>query len=538
MIKGFRQIVSLTTISRVLGMLRDMAFAYFLGASGIMDTWVIAFKIPNLARRLFGEGAASASFIPVYNVELHRDKDAAHKLACTVVTVVFLILLSIVLLGLLGILIYYKFYSVHQSNRQMLELTSIMMPYMILICVIAILAGVLNSHGHFAAPAAAPIVLNIFIIGSLCITGWLLVVGPQRQVYIIAVAVIVAGFAQLAMQMVPLYKRGIIIKPAWQVRSDSFKKIIFLMGPMILGLTATQINTLADDIIARCLSGSLEKGEFFTWLGTQVKYPVWDGAVSQLYYSQRLYQFPLGVLGISLATAIFPVMSAAAARKDFNALNKTISKGIKGAVFVAIPATVGLILVARPLVSVIFEHGEFSPESTLLVSRVLCFYAIGLTGYFSQQILTRAYYSIQDSKLPAITAIVAVVINIILNLILIWFMGTAGLALSTAVCSYMQVIILLMILRKRFGRSILDGLFAVAAKSVLAAGIMFVAAMIILKLLENLPFTFSFDITRLIIIVPLSALVYLFASKFLRNDMTGLVAGKTNSPCDSDGSDN
>jgi putative peptidoglycan lipid II flippase len=528
MIKGFRQIASLTTISRVLGMLRDMAFAYFLGAGGMMDSWVIAFKIPNLARRLFGEGAASASFIPVYNQELHRDKDTAYKLACTVVTVVFLILLSIVLLGLLGILIYYKFYSVHQSNRQMLELTSIMMPYMILICVIAILAGVLNSHGHFAAPAAAPIVLNIFIIGSLCISGWVLAVRPSQQVYIIAVAVLLAGFVQLAMQMVPLYKRGIVIKPAWQVHSDSFKKIIFLMGPMILGLTVTQINTLADDIIARCLSGSLEKGEFFIWLGTQVRYPVWDGAVSQLYYSQRLYQFPLGVLGISLATAIFPVMSAAAARKDFSTLNETISKGVKGAIFVAVPATAGLILVARPLVSVIFEHGEFSSDSTLLVSRVLCFYAIGLTGYFSQQVLTRAYYSIQDSKLPAITAIVAVVINIILNLILIWFMGTAGLALSTAVCSYAQVIILLMVLKKRFGRSILDGLFTVVVKSVLAACIMSVVAMIILRLLETLPFTISFDIIRLIIVVPLSALAYFFASKFLRNDMTGLVTGKTN----------
>ena len=197
-----------------------------------------------------------------------------------------------------------------------------------------------------------------------------------------------------------------------------------------------------------------------------------------------------------------------------------------------------MILVARPLVSVIFEHGEFSPDSTLLVSRVLCFYAIGLTGYFSQQVLTRAYYSIQDSKLPAITAIIAVVINIILNLILIWFMGTAGLALSTAVCSYAQVIILLVILRKRFGRSILDGLFAVVIKSILAACIMSVSAMIILNLFETLPFTFLFDITRLIIVVPLSALVYFFVSKFLRNDMTGLVTGKTNSQCDGAGSDN
>ncbi len=538
MVKGFRQIASLTTISRVLGMLRDMAFAYFLGAGGMFDGWVIAFKIPNLARRLFGEGAASASFIPVYNEQLHKDKDSANKLACTVVTVVFLILLAIVAIGLIAILVYYKFVSVHQSNRRMLELMSIMMPYTIMICVVAILAGILQSHKHFAAPAAAPIILNIFIIGALCITGWLLGMEATRQVYFIAIAVLTAGLIQLAMQLYPLHKMGIAIVPAWQIRSDAFKKIICLMGPMILGLTVTQINTLADDVIARSLSGSLEKGEFFVWFGSQIKYPVWDGAVSQLYYSQRLYQFPLGVLGISLATAIFPVMSADAARGDFESLKKTISKGICGTVFIAFPATIGLILVARPLVAVIFEHGEFTSDSTLLVASTLCFYAVGLTGFFAQQILTRAFYSVQDSKLPAITATIAVVINIILNLTLIWYMGTAGLALSTAVCSYIQVLILLAVLGKRFDNSIFNGLFTVIIKSALAAGVMAVAAVVALKLLQPLPTILKYDIIRLIVLVPLSATVYFFVSKFLHNEMITLITGQNETKPSNSESDN
>lgn len=538
MVKGFRQIASLTTISRVLGMLRDMLFAYFLGASGMMDGWVIAFKIPNLARRLFGEGAASASFIPVYNEQLHKDKDSANKLASTVVSVVFLILLAIVAIGLIAVFIYYKFYSVHQSNRQMLELMSIMMPYTIMICVVAILAGILQSHKHFAAPAAAPIVLNIFIIGALAITGWLLGMEPTQQVYFIAISVVIAGFVQLGMQLVPLNKMGIGIAPAWQVRSDAFKKIICLMGPMILGLTVTQINTLADDVIARCLSGSLEKGEFFMWFGNQIEFPVWDGAVSQLYYSQRLYQFPLGVLGISLATAIFPVMSADAARGDFDSLKRTISKGIRGTVFIALPATIGLILVARPLVAVIFQHGEFGSDSTLLVTRTLCFYAIGLTGFFAQQVLTRAFYSVQDSKMPAITATIAVVINIILNLTLIWYIGTAGLALSTAICSYIQVVILLAVLGKRFDNSILDGLLTVIVKSAIATCVMALAAIAALKLLQPLPAIFKHDIIRLIVLVPLSATVYFFASKFLRNEMVTLVTGQKEAQTPENGSDN
>ena len=183
MVKGFRQIACLTAFSRVLGMVRDMAFAYFLGASGLMDGWVIAFKIPNLTRRLFGEGAASASFIPVYSQELQRDREGAGRLACTVVTVVFLILAGVVLLGEVGIWTYYNFFSVHESNKLMLALTGIMLPYMVLICVVAILGGILNSHLHFAAPAASPIVLNVFIIGSLCFSGWVLCMEPSRQVF-------------------------------------------------------------------------------------------------------------------------------------------------------------------------------------------------------------------------------------------------------------------------------------------------------------------------------------------------------------------
>jgi putative peptidoglycan lipid II flippase len=525
MVKGFRQIASLTAFSRVLGLLRDMSFAYFLGASGLMDSWVIAFKIPNLTRRLFGEGAASASFIPVYSEELQRDRQAAGRLACTVVTVVFLILAGLVLLGELGIWTYYQFFSSHESTKFMLALTGIMLPYMVLICVVAILGGILNSHLHFAAPAAAPIVLNVFIIGSLCFSGWVLVMQPTRQVFVVASAVIVAGVVQIAIQIRPLRANGVTIRPAWHVRSEAFKKILLLMGPMVLGLTVTQINTLADDIIARCFSGSLDKGEFFAWFGRQVKYPLWEGAVSRLYYSQRLYQFPLGVLGISLATAIFPVMSAEAARKDIDALRRTISRGLRGAVFVAIPATVGLILVARPLVAAVFEHGKFTSSDTEMTAWTLSFYALGLCGYFSQQIATRAFYSTQDSKMPALTALAAVFVNIALNLTLIWFMGTSGLALSTAICSYLQVVILVFVLRVRFGHSLLDGLVTTFVKTLIATGFMWLVGGVILNFMKSLPVSLGFDVLRLGLVVPSAAVVYVLTAKLLRIDMLSLVTG-------------
>ncbi|MFA5554031.1 MAG: murein biosynthesis integral membrane protein MurJ [Phycisphaerae bacterium] len=527
MVKGFRQIAILTVGSRIFGMLRDMAFAYFLGAGALFDGWAIAFKIPNLARRIFGEGALSASFIPVYSQELHERPQQATKLANTVVTVLFIVLGSIVLIGEGIIWGYYFFFSQYPDTDRTLELAGIMLPHMLLICIVAILGGILNTHRHFAMPAMAPMVLNIFLVGSLCFGGWVLSLKPEKLVYLTAVAVILAAFTKLVMQLVPLYQRGIYIKPAWEVRSDAFKRIIWLMAPMLLGLTATQINTLADDFIALWFSGSAQKGEFFTWFGHQIRYPMWDGSVSQLYYSQRLYQFPLGVLGTSLATAIYPVMSGDAAKRDMTALRLTISRGLRGAIFISIPAAAGLILVRQPLVSVLFERGRFGSHDSLMTASVLGFYAIGMCGFFLQQIVTLAFYSIQDSKMPARTAILSVFTNLILNLTLIWFMGAPGLALSTSICSYLQVVILVMFLDKRFEGPITQGLFDTLLKTAFATAIMYAAGMAVSSfMLKYLPSGLIFEISRLLAMVFTGGAVYVLIAKILKMEMLGLLTGK------------
>ena len=507
-------------------MVRDMAFSHFLGAGALMDAWAIAFKIPNLARRLFGEGAAASSFIPVYSETLHKDPKAAKLLARTVVTAIFVILAVIVLVGELFIWGYYKFFTTYAGTELILKLSSIMLPYMILICVVAIIAGILQTHRHFASPAAAPLVLNIILIGTFCIAGWVLKVEPAVQVFIVAVAVLVGGIVQLGMQVPALIANGVSLRPGWAVRTDEFKKIIIMMAPMILGLTVTQINTLSDDIIAKCLSGSADKGEFFLMFGRAIKYPLWDGAVSHLYYAQRLYQFPLGVLGISLATAIFPVMSAQAAKKDLDSLRKTVAMGIKGTVFVAIPAIAGLILVARPLVAAVFEHGQFTSDATTATAVTLTFYAIGLCGFFAQQILARSFYSMHDSKTPTKSAVVAVFLNLILNFILIWRMGTAGLALATAICSYVQVGILGRALRKKLGNSIGEGLIKTIVKTIIATAIMVGVGVVIMNLMASLPYNKVSNLARLAAVVPAAALVYWLAAKLLKIDMLPLISGK------------
>ncbi|MHC4519468.1 MAG: murein biosynthesis integral membrane protein MurJ [Planctomycetota bacterium] len=519
MIKGFRQIVGLTILSRVLGMLRDMAFAFFLGATGIMDGWVIAFMIPNLSRRLFGEGAASSSLIPVYSQELQRDRKHADRLALTVLTVVFVTLSAIVVAGELLIWIWHAF-SDYETTRLKLALSGVMLPYMVMICCVAILAGILNTHRHFAAPAAAPVLLNVILIASLCFGGWVLKLPARVQVFGTAAAVLLAGLVQLGLQILPLRAKGIHIRPAWEVRSPAFRRVLLLMGPMVLGLTVTQINTLADNFIALWLSGSAEKGRFFEWFGLRIHYPLWEGAVSQLFYAQRLYQFPLGVFGISLATAIFPVMSADAARKDFPSLCKTISRGLRCAVFVALPATIGLLLVSESVVAAIFQRGRFTSLDTIATSFTLAFYVLGLSGYFAQQVLTRAFYSLQESHVPAKSAVVAVLINLVLNLTLVWFLGTGGLAAATAICSYIQVVILAYVLRRQLGPGILTGLRRAVLQTIAVTFAMELALLAVVFALRHWG-----PIPRLAVAVPVAAGTYILAARLFRVEMLALLLG-------------
>lgn len=525
MIKGFRQIALLTAISRVFGLIRTIVYCHFFGAGGLLDAWFIAFKIPNLSRRLFGEGAASASFIPVYTQQLNQDKKQAARLANTVLTLVWLLLTILVLIAWAGIWAYVKFFGANSETSMVLSLTSIMLPYMPMVCLVALMAGILNVHRHFAAPAAAPIILNIFIISVVVFTGVVLKMPPGQQVFAVAIIVLFAGLVQIAMQIPFLVKSGLTLRPTWEIHSEALKRIVLLMIPMILGLIVTQMNTLLDDLIAWWLSASPEKGSFFIFRGSMIEYPLTRGCVTYLNVAQRLYQLPLGVFGISLATAIFPVMSREAAEKNFDALALTISKGIRGAFFVAIPATAGLILVARPLISVILQHGAFKAIDTEITAYTLLFYSLGLSGFFMQHILARAFYSMEDSKTPMLSAVTAVTMNIVLNLTLVWFMGTAGLALSTAICSYLQIVILFCLLRKRLGNLILQGLSLTLFKTITATVFMFLVAMGALKLMTSLPADRLYNILRLAVVVPIAAIVYWTIAKLLRIKELALITG-------------
>lgn len=514
MVKGFRQIASLTLLSRILGLVREICFAHFFGAGAVMDIWFIAFKIPNLSRRLFGEGAASASFIPIYSQQLHEESQDAPKYAGTVVSIVVMILTLTMLIGWAAMGSYNHFFAENAETKLILTLSSLMLPYMVMICTVAILAGILNVHMHFAAPAFSPVILNIFIIAATILSSTLLKQSPRTQVFYIAGSVLLAGVIQLLIQFTALRYKKIHIKPSLQVHTDPFRKTMLLMGPMIIGLTATQINTLADDLIAWFFSASAEKGQYFTMLGKLIEYPMQRGSVAHLNYAQRMYQFPLGVIGISLATAIFPVLSKNAAQKNIPALCETVSKGIKTSIALAIPATAGLVLISNSVLKLLFQHGEFTANDTSITATVLSLYSLGLAGYFCQQILSRCFYSLQNSTLPVKTALIAIAVNLPLNLILIWYLKEAGLALSTAFCSYLQVIILIKALKKHIGQGMMFGVGKLMLKTTLASLAMFGIGAAVMKSMAD--FTgFGPNAAKVFITLAVCTIVYIgFAFSF------------------------
>ena len=413
-------IAGCTFCSRVLGLVRECAFGYFFSTSELLSAFRIAFMAPNLARRLFGEGALSAALIPVMTRSIEAQGDeASRRFFGSLLTLLGAILVVFVVSAEAVIAVWRTL-----RDDTALVLAAILMPYMALICLVAAVGAVLNVRGHFAAPAAAPAILNLAMIaGIVGGSAWLGLTGRDLM-YVVCVSVLIGGVIQLlatgwtlrVVRFTPLGGLG------W--RDPRIREVIGLMAPMVLGLSAVQINSLVDYVIA--YSFIVENHER---VGPAV-----------LGYAQTIYQLPLGMFGIALATAIFPILAAKANEGDRAGLADVVARGIRMSLFVALPASVGLIFVAHPLVATLFERGRFDAQDTQRVSWVLAFYAAGLAAYFLQHVLVRTFYAMRDSKTPARIAGFMVVLNFALNLALVFPLKERGLALSTAVCATIQVI--------------------------------------------------------------------------------------------------
>ena len=428
-----------TMLSRVFGFIRDMVVAGFFGAGMATDAFFVAFRIPNLLRRLLAEGSLTVSFVPVFTEYL---KKKTHEDACELANVAFTLLTALLtLITVLGVLFAPAVVTVMAPGfvnspaqyELTVFLTRLMFPYIFFISLVALCMGILNSLRHFLAPALSPVVLNIsMILAALTLRGFF-----REPVTALAVGVIVGGVLQLAMQWPFLLKLGVQLKPDCRFNHPGIGRIGALMLPSFIGSAVYQINVFIGTILASLLP---------------------RGSVSFLYYADRLVELPLGVFAIAVGTAALPSFSAQVATGDFENLKKTISFSLRLILFVSIPATIALIVLRVPIISVLFERGAFDGRSTLLTAQALLFYAVGLWAFSVIRVIDSAFFSIQDRKSPLKAAFVALFVNVAMSLILMSPLQHGGLALATSLASMVNVAMLAFILRKKIG-TFLDGEF-------------------------------------------------------------------------------
>ena len=466
-------------LSRGLGLVRDMLVARVFGAGMSMDAFVLAFTVPNLFRRLFGEGALSAAFIPVFTEKLQKSPTgpadsppesaaaetaarthAANRLFSLCATALVIVLGGAVLLGWGICRLAPAVTELSEKAALFVGLLNIMLPYVLLICLAALFSAALQVHRRFGVPALMPVVLNV------CWIAGIFLLCPGLGIYGMAVAILVGGLLQVGLQMPALARRGTRLRPEVDLRDPDLRRVVRLMLPVMLGLAVLQINVVIDRLIVElCVPG--------------------HGGNSALYFGNRLVQFPLGVFGIAMATAIFPSLSSAAVAGDRKALTHTLQQALRITLFISLPAVAVAAALREPIVSLFFEGGSFHADATARTASVLMFYSLGLWAYCSVHIVTRAFYAQQDTRTPVRIAVAMVILNLALNLTLVWPMRESGLALATAVTSAVNLAILLVILRRRIGRIRGRALAASGLRSLAASGIVFVACRYTLSIVDR-----------------------------------------------------
>lgn len=422
-----------TLVSRLLGLARDILIANFFGAGMSADAFFVAFRIPNLLRRLFAEGSFSVAFIPVFTEYLEtKSRQEAFFLARVVLTVLILLLTAITLLGvifspLIIRIIAPGFGGMGEKYALTVLLTRIMFPYIFLVSVLALFMSILNSLKHFAAPAIAPVFLNLGMIAALIFLAPLM----KTPTVGLAIGVITGGVLQVALQVPYLLKKGFSLGLTWKPAHPGLKRIGMLVLPVIFGSAIYQVNQLVGTLLASLLR---------------------EGSVSFLYYADRLVQFPLGVFAIAISTAVLPSLSREAAAGDITGLKGTLSHALRLTMFITIPAMVGLIVLREPIVRLLFQRGAFGQTTTLMTARALLYYSVGLWAFAGLRVFVSAFYSLQDTKTPVKVAVVAMLTNILLSIILMRTpLEHGGLALALSLASTFQLIMLIALLRRRLG---------------------------------------------------------------------------------------
>lgn len=426
-------VISLFTfLSRIFGMARDTVVAYFFGASSTADAFYVAFRIPNLLRRLTAEGALTIAFVPIFTEYLRKSRKEGKEVASVVFTYLSIALVIISMLGVIFApflvkLIAYGFTSSPAKFTLTVYLTRLMFPYILLISLTALAMGILNSLKHFAAPAASPVLLNVFIIiGAAVFSRWF-----AEPTVGLAIGVLVGGVSQLCLQIPVLVKKGMLPHLNFNYRHPALKSLLLMMAPAAFGAAVYQVNVLIVTLLASFLP---------------------HGSVSYLWYADRVTEFPLGIFAIAIATATLPTLSDHAVDKNIESFKQTFRYSLKGAFAETIPAAVGLYILAVPIVKLLFERGVFKSSDTIGVAGALCFFLIGMPFVSGVRNTVPAFFAMKDARTPVIVSSIVVVINAGLALLLMGPLIYRGLALALAISNIFNFIILIIALRRKIGQ--------------------------------------------------------------------------------------
>ena len=497
--KAAGTVSGMTLVSRVFGFLRDMVIAMAFGSSSSADAFFVAFRIPNMQRRILAEGAMTAAFIPVFTETLtKKGESVAWKLAANLFNILILVLSSASLLILIfspAVITVFAPGFIDEPGKFELtvKLTRCMAPYLFFIGLAAFCMGILNTLKVFALPAAAPISQNISMILSVLFISPLM----DEPIIGLAIGVVVGGALQLLIQLSAVLKKGMHFEKTLNFKQKEVFKIVRLMGPVILGLAVYELNIMIDTLIASLLPG---------------------GSISYLYYGNRLVQLPLGIFAVALGVALLPTLSSQAAKGNLKELVQTLGFSIRLILFITIPATVGLIILREPIINTLWQRGEFLASTTDGTAIALLYYSIGLCAYSGIKIIAPAFYSLQDTKTPAKIGIYSMILNTVLNLILMGPLQHGGLALATSIAALFNVALLIYYLRKRLGlmggRKILRSTIKMAFAAL---------AMGIITYLGRESFYYISDplLIRLFVLtacISFGMLVYALLSQFMRNE--------------------
>jgi len=422
-----------TFISRILGYVKDMILAVYFGATGLSDTFFVAFRVPNLLRELFAEGSMSSAFIPVLTE--YQTKQGVEEAKRLVRITFTFILIFVGIICLIGIIfapaivtaIAPGFLTMPKKFSLTVLLTRVMFPFLLFISLAALIMGALNTRRIFFIPALAPAMLNVVTIASVL----LLAARMEQPIISVAIGVALGGFIQFLFQLPAFFKNGYNLLPEYDFRHPGLKKMSILILPATMGMAVAQINIFISTILASYLQ---------------------EGSITYLYYSMRLIQFPVGIFGVAMGMAVLPTLSEHAVKGDFDKLREDFSFALRLLFFITIPAMAGLIALREPIVNILFQRGRFDYAATTGTAQALLFYSLGIWAMVGTRVVTASFYSMQNTKTPVKVAAIALTVNIILSFAFMGPLKHSGLALANALASIVNFSILFIYLKKRLVR--------------------------------------------------------------------------------------